>query len=95
MLWIIFGSANRDEATYPEPDAFEPERSGLDNHVAFGLGAHFCPGAPLSRLEARVALEHLTRRLDLPRFAPDVRFTYLPSFILRGLEELKIEVRKR
>lgn len=64
-VMATFGAANRDPAVFDEPDRFrldrEPEQ--LRKHVAFGMGHHFCPGAHLSRLEARIAL-----RLTLDRF---------------------------
>lgn len=91
-LWIIFGSANRDETVFPDPDRFDPTRPNLKEHVAFGRGAHFCIGAPLARLEVRVALEQLTRRLREVRLAPDNRFEYEPSYILRGLSALDLEI---
>lgn len=91
-LWVMFGSANRDERTFAEPDAFDPERDNLKEHVAFGKGHHFCIGAPLSRLEGRVAFEELGRRLASVGFAPGNTFTYEPSFILRGLAALDLTV---
>jgi len=92
MLWIMFGSANRDERTFPDPDRFDPTRPNLREHIAFGRGAHFCIGAPLARLEARVAFEELAKRVETIRFAPGQTFEYEPSFILRGLKTLAIEV---
>jgi len=91
-LWIIFGSANRDESVFPEPDRFDPTRPNLKEHVAFGRGAHFCIGAPLARLELRVALEQLTQRLREVRLADDNTFEYEPSYILRGLSALALEI---
>ena len=52
------GSANRDAAAFPEPDRFDPARAP-NPHVAFGHGIHFRLGAPLARLESRIALEAL------------------------------------
>ncbi len=65
---LLFGSANRDERTLQEPERFDVLRDP-NPHVAFGFGAHFCLGANLARLEARVAFEEL-----LARF-PDYRMT--------------------
>ncbi len=95
MLWIMFGSANRDARTFPDPDRFDPTRANLKEHIAFGRGAHFCIGAPLARLEARIAFEEITRRVERIAFAPGQTLEYEPSFILRGLKTLSIEVEKK
>ena len=90
-LVIVFSSANRDEALYAEPDAFDADRDNLRNHLAFGKGIHFCLGANLSRLEGQVALQELTRRIDTFRLAASNTYEYFPSFMLRGLTRLDIE----
>jgi cytochrome P450 len=59
---LLLASANRDERRWPDPDVFDVGRDTSD-HVAFGFGVHFCLGAALARLEARVALEELLARL--------------------------------
>jgi cytochrome P450 len=92
MLWVMFGSANRDDAVFPDPDLFDPTRKNLSDTFAFGRGAHFCIGAPLARLEIRVLFEELAKRFGSIRFAPGTTLEYEPSFILRGLKELEIEV---
>jgi cytochrome P450 len=90
---IAFCSANRDEAVFgDEPDAFDPDRENVREHLAFGKGLHFCLGAGLSRLEGRVALQELSRRLDSYRLADSNTFEYYPSFMLRGLTRLEIEL---
>jgi len=61
MMWVPSG--NRDEAHFTEPERFEPNRPNARQHLTFSKGAHVCLGAQLARLEARVALEVLTRRL--------------------------------
>ena len=58
---LLTGSAGRDERKYPDPDRFDVRRE-FDTHVSFGHGIHFCIGASLARLEARVALEETLRR---------------------------------
>jgi cytochrome P450 len=87
---IVFASANRDEALFADPDAFDPDREGLREHLAFGKGIHFCLGAALSRLEGKVALEELARRLDSFTLAESNSFEYFPSFLLRGLTRLDV-----
>ncbi len=89
---IVFASANRDDAIYAVPDAFNPDRDGLREHLAFGKGIHFCLGAALSRLEGRVALEELARRLDHFTLAESNDFEYFPSFLLRGLTHLDVDI---
>jgi cytochrome P450 len=93
-IWVMFGAANRDEGTFTEPEAFDPGRDNLREHIAFGKGHHFCIGAPLSRLEGKVAFEELTKRIKLPSFSEGNTFEYEPSFILRGLAQLDLDIEK-
>jgi len=60
MVLVLLGSANHDESRFAEPERFDTRRN--DAGLAFGHGVHFCLGAPLARLEARVALEELVSR---------------------------------
>ena len=87
-----FCSANRDEDLFDDPDGFDPDRDNLREHLAFGKGAHYCLGANLSRLEGRVALEELSSRIESFRLSATNEFEYLPSFILRGLARLDLEL---
>lgn len=61
VLLLLNASANRDERVFPDADRFDIHRS-IDHHLTFGYGIHFCLGAPLARLEARIALEEVLRR---------------------------------
>jgi cytochrome P450 len=85
----LVGSANRDERRWPEADAF---RVGRDprGHLGFGLGIHFCLGAALARLEARVALEALVPELARRSRAPGP-VELVDSFIVRGRRSLLLE----
>ena len=83
------GSANRDEAQFPDADRFDITRTP-NRHVAFGHGIHFCLGAPLARLEARVALGALLSRLRDIRRVPDVPLRPLRSFIVFGVRNLPV-----
>ena len=67
-ILLLIGAANRDEREYPDPDRFDIRRK-IPNQLAFGEGVHFCIGAPLARLESRVALEEFTKRF--PRYEVD------------------------
>ena len=92
MLFVLLGAANRDPHKFPDPERFEPQRD-TQGMLAFGHGIHFCLGAPLSRLEAPVALEELMREAPSLGFssrqAPPL--TYEPSFIVRGPKTLWLQ----
>jgi cytochrome P450 len=60
-ILLLIGAANRDEREYPDPERFDVERK-IRDQLAFGEGVHFCIGAPLARLESRIALEEFIRR---------------------------------
>ena len=86
----LLASANRDARKFPHPD---PERFDLtrnaDGHVALGHGVHFCLGAPLARLEAKVALEALLQHLP-PLKAAEQHITWIDSFFVRGPKTLPL-----
>ena len=87
VAWI--GSANRDGSVFEDPDTFDLRRNA-QKHLAFGFGVHFCLGAPLARLEARIALEALHRRFPHLRVIANTRLRPLDSTIVFGLRELPI-----
>jgi cytochrome P450 len=90
VLLLLFGSANRDEAIFPDPDAVDLDRPNVHDHVAFGQGLHACPGAPLARTEIRVALQTIFDRLPGLRLAEGYEPTYIASYFFRGLESLHV-----
>ena len=66
----MLGAAGRDPAVHSDPDTFDPTRPTAGEHLAFSGGIHYCLGAPLARLEARVALSALAARVPRLRRLP-------------------------
>jgi pimeloyl-[acyl-carrier protein] synthase len=88
MVMPFIGAADRDPAHFPDPDRLDIARSD-NRHIAFGLGIHFCLGAPLARLEGQIAINTLVRRLPKLALATD-RPEYRQSLTLRGLKTLPV-----
>ncbi|HZB43105.1 MAG TPA: cytochrome P450 [Ilumatobacter sp.] len=93
-LQVCYAAANRDPAQFLDPDEFRLDRDRRETarHVAFGWGIHFCIGAPLARLEAKVAFERLLGRLEDIELAGEP--TRNDSFVLHGLTRLPIRFSK-
>jgi cytochrome P450 len=89
-VMCIPGAANRDPAQFPDPDRLDVGREDF-RHVAFGLGPHYCLGAPLARLEGAVAFSTLLRRFPDLHLAAGRPPEYRDNFNLRGLTELRVE----
>ena len=85
---ILRGAANRDPERFPDPDRLDIERPDIDHH-SFGLGAHFCLGASLARLEIQEAIGALTTRIPGMKIDFD-RVVYRPSLHLHGLETMPV-----
>ncbi len=90
LVYAVLASANRDPRQFPDPDTLDLAREP-NKHLAFGLGIHYCLGAPLARLEGEIAISTLLRR------APGLRLSVAPEalrwrrgLVLRGLEALPV-----
>jgi len=86
---LLYPSANRDAAVFPDPFRFDVRRTP-NEHVAFGIGAHFCLGANLARLELRVMIEEGLRRLPGLELATSTPPPLRPSNFISGLESLPV-----
>ena len=86
---IFYGAANRDPSAFAQPDEFRLDRD-LRNHAAFGMGIHYCLGAPLARAEATITLNTFLDRFPVLRrgVAPAMRQT--ASFVVYGFQQLPL-----
>jgi len=97
-VMVLNGAANHDPRQFENPGEFLIDRAEARQHIAFGHGAHFCPGAPLARAETCISIERLLDRMEGIRISesehgpPEARrYDYVPTFILRGLRSLHLE----
>jgi cytochrome P450 len=97
-VMLLNGAANRDPRRFECPAEFRVDRPNAREHIAFGRGAHSCPGGPLARAEARISLERILGRMRDIRLseehhgpAGNHHFSYEPTWVLRGLHDLHIE----
>jgi cytochrome P450 len=90
LVYAVLASANRDERQFPNPDVLDIAREP-NRHLSFGLGPHFCLGAPLARLEGQVAIGTLLNLLpDLRLSVPPESLRWRRGLVLRGLEALPV-----
>jgi cytochrome P450 len=89
---LLIGGANRDPAVFEDPTSVRLDREP-NPHLGFGFGLHHCLGAPLARLEARIALRALLDATSEVRLADEGALRYRPNLVLHGLERLDVEVR--
>jgi cytochrome P450 len=90
LVFAVLGSANRDDQQFHNPDNLNLARAD-NKHVAFGLGIHYCLGAPLARLEGQIAINTLLRRAPALRLAvPREKLRWRRGHILRGLNALPV-----
>ena len=86
---LLWGAANRDPAHFPDPDRFDIERNPKD-HLAFGEYIHYCLGAPLARLEARIATQEILRRMRNIRPDPSAERVRVDNPFFRGLKSFRL-----
>ena len=98
-VMLALAAGNRDPRRWEDPQAFMLNRPKIKEHIAFGRGAHVCVGAPLARVEVRILLEkllELTSKIDFnadKHGPPGARhIEYEPSFIIRGVAEMQLEL---
>ncbi|MGH0924484.1 cytochrome P450 family protein [Bacillus pacificus] len=90
MVIIALASANRDETVFENPEIFDITREN-NRHIAFGHGSHFCLGAPLARLEAKIAITTLFKRMSDLQIKGDRKdIKWQGNYLMRSLEELPL-----
>jgi cytochrome P450 len=101
-VMLVPGACNRDARVFERPHEFDLDRPNARQHIGFGHGIHTCAGAPLARAEGRVSINRLLDRTDAIAIdeaehgpADNRRWDYLPTFFLRGLERLHLELTPR
>ncbi|WNG57790.1 cytochrome P450 [Archangium gephyra] len=91
-VMLLLAAANRDPRRFPEPDRFDVTRE-IQAPLFFGYGTHFCLGAPLARLEGKVAFEEIFRRVRRVSFAPgqEDSIPWNQAFLIRGPKSLRLK----
>jgi len=86
---LMYGSANHDPRRFPDPESYDPVREDRPPHVAFGFGRHRCIGEHLARLEMRVVIDELLRRVPDYRLAPGAKIE-MRTALVRGPKSLPV-----
>lgn len=89
-VMIALASANHDEDVFPDSGTLDIRRANAKQHLAFGKGRHRCLGEALARLEMRIILEELVRRLPHLELVPDQEWEYSPNISHRGVEHVHV-----
>ena len=92
-LFLMYGSANRDENHYQNADEFDIKRfqNQTSDHLAFGHGVHRCIGSGLALMETKIAFELLSKRIPNLRIQPNQELNYIPTLMTRGFTSLILE----
>jgi cytochrome P450 len=98
VVTVVIPGANRDPKHFTDPDRFDYDREHLRDHISFSRGVHACLGAPLARMETRVALEQFLSRTSNIRISEAKhgprdarRYEFEPTYLLAGLKALHVE----
>ncbi len=92
LVFAVLASANRDERQFKDPDTLDLGREP-NKHVSFGLGIHYCLGAPLARLEGQIAIQTLVNRFPNLRLAtPAESLKWRTGFLMRGPKKLPVKL---
>ena len=87
---LLMGAANRDPAVFPDPDTFDITRSNARAHLSFGYGIHYCIGNMLGKLQTKIAVEEIARRLPNLRLVPGAQITFGDNLSFRVPETVPV-----
>jgi cytochrome P450 len=90
-IFMNFAAANREPELFAQPDEFDLHRQNANRHISFGKGVHYCLGAMLAKLEARIVVAMLAERVPSLRLVADQEITHFPNITFRGPEQLLVE----
>ncbi len=90
-IYLNFAAANHQPDLFERADQFDIHRASANRHISFGKGIHFCLGAGLARLEARICLELLSQRIPSLRLVDGQHLDFFPNVTFRGPERLSVE----
>lgn len=94
MVGLMYPAANRDPRHFKDPYKFDVRRNpNEEKHIAFGYGSHFCLGSSLARMELRVTLEELFKRIERFEFKPGTEPRWVSSSFVRGPASIPVLVR--
>lgn len=88
---LLMGSANRDASVFENPDVFDIGRENARNHMSFGYGIHFCLGNLLAKLQGKVALEEITKKMPTLRLMPGADINFIENLSFRVPTSVPVE----